>query len=167
MVSQVDCFFCCAIFINKVLLGYSPAHLLLYCLGLPLTLRKTIQPVKLKTFSIWRFTGSSPTPVLALMASRELRPRRCLDQEHVGSTKVMLMLSRGRRRDPTLIPECQRDPQERKGKTLAIGSCPRQPQSSRSQGTPDAHSARIICTCQHQQTTASTLTGGLAITIRG
>lgn len=57
MVSQVDCFFCCAMFANKVLLGHSPAHLLPYCLGLPLTHRETIQPVKLKTFTIWGFTG--------------------------------------------------------------------------------------------------------------
>ena len=76
MVSQVDCFFCRAMFVNKVLLGHNPAHLLLFCLGLPLTHRETIQPVKLETFTIWRFTGSLPTPVLALGASREWRPGR-------------------------------------------------------------------------------------------
>lgn len=76
MVSQVDCFFCHAMFVNKVLLGHGPAHLLLYCLGLPLTHRETIQAVKRETFTIWRFTGSLPTPVLALGASREWRPGR-------------------------------------------------------------------------------------------
>ena len=62
--------------INSVLLGQNHTHLFPYCLGLPLTHRETIQPVKLETFTIWRFTGSLPTPVLALGASREWRPGR-------------------------------------------------------------------------------------------